>query len=617
MYEVAIVAKSIILIILLLIVPLAIGDVICGVVNSKRDVTKSFIIGIICNLTVFELLALPVMIFQIRFSILYRTYIVVVIVEILISMIWTFRNKEQYRFEYPIKANKYLIIIALSLIFFQMVFSNFGYHEDDDDGYYITISNYAVFEDKIEKDVGILYEGIYSNEKSFQPPVVSWELLIAFFSKALKIKPVIVAHSVLPLYLIFICYIAIYRLAKQLVNKENSVWIFMICYSIINMWGGYAVRTPSSFMLLRIWQGKAILVNFIFPVLIENIISMVKDNDIGYKKWMYNMAILVSGIGLSLIAIQILPIYYVLMGIPFLIYTIFNQREKVVLLFAGAFISLIPSILIGIASIITVFSTESGISYSKKAVESWTNALYTTIGESNNGYLMALCISMIIVFILGEKHQKDVIVYPSLILVLTFLNPYFKDIVGGMITGAGVYWRLWWCVPVITVISLAIVIICDRMERYKEIILLFALTIIILFGTFMYKPGLYFKKYINSYKLPNEMNALIDCVTNNLEENEKVTIMAPYYLSCKFRQIDLRIIVPAAKFMNYNNAIIEDTSYTYSEFYESVYDGRIDDEEILEILDMLNIEFIISDCELKSRNIVCQELIKGYYVYKL
>ena len=59
------------------------------------------------------------------------------------------------------------------------------------------------------------------------------------------------------------------NLIYELFEKNHkSALLFVIITSFINIYGNYSVRTTFSFLLFRIWQGKAVLCNIIMPLII-------------------------------------------------------------------------------------------------------------------------------------------------------------------------------------------------------------------------------------------------------------------------------------------------------------------------------------------------------------
>ena len=66
-----------------------------------------------------------------------------------------------------------------------------------------------------------------------------------------------------------VAYGIYYLIGYELFEKKHkSALLFVLIMSIINIYGNYSIRTTFSFLLFRIWQGKAVLCNIILPLLI-------------------------------------------------------------------------------------------------------------------------------------------------------------------------------------------------------------------------------------------------------------------------------------------------------------------------------------------------------------
>ena len=142
-------------------------------------------------------------------------------------------------------------------------------------------------------------------------------LYTATISSLINIHPAIVAHTIFPVILIPLAYLIYALIARELFNKDKkSILVFLNILCIIYIWGNYSIRTNFTFLLFRIWQGKAVLANIILPSVWLFFLKAIKNN---FK--LIDIIILISiilagiftttmGIGLPAITLMILAFIF-------------------------------------------------------------------------------------------------------------------------------------------------------------------------------------------------------------------------------------------------------------------------------------------------------------------
>ncbi len=91
----------------------------------------------------------------------------------------------------------------------------------------------------------------------------------AVMSKLTEIHPAIVAHTVFMIVFLLLAY-AVYALIGRALLSYNmeKVGYFMVVLSALNIFAAYSERTSSLFLLIRLWQGKAILAGILLPMVL-------------------------------------------------------------------------------------------------------------------------------------------------------------------------------------------------------------------------------------------------------------------------------------------------------------------------------------------------------------
>lgn len=576
--------KILFLIIIIFTSSFLVGNIVCCKMAGEKSINRSLVYGFTVLLALFELMSIPAIVFNISFRKLIFVFSVSVSAFLVISLL-VFIKKSHYK-EYSLKNMKNNIfgkfIIAV-LVGIQVFASIYLEHTDADDGYYVTISNIAVEQNVICLEGDSVYHGTISDEKAFRPEVAAWELFVGYLCKMVDVHPAIMCHTMLPAILIVLCYMAVYELSKKVLTDKKNIISFIILFAILNMFSGYSVHSTGCFLLLRLWQGKAMLVNFAFPMLILNCIEIYEEKD-SIVTWCMNFAIVCMGTMFTVVGIYLMPIFYFIVGAPLIIKrAIEKQGKKVFKLIKCAFVSMIPIIVILLYMFYKVVSSASGQSYLTRQAPTWIGVFNTVY--NNKTMFVLLVISMIIIFIKGNVTNKLIFIGSPVLLALTFLNPLLCDIVAKNITGVDVYWRLYWMIPLYIIISYAFVLLCNE-ARKKAGVLLVIVMLLAFSGEFIYSEK-YFTEMTNLYKLPTEV---VD-IGENVPEGSKC--MLPDNISYYLRQYTSKAKVLNARGTSVLFEKIGDTDYTYSWLYDQIYTyGLVNEPLIINLLKMVEVDYV-------------------------
>ncbi len=96
---------------------------------------------------------------------------------------------------------------------------------------------------------------------------------IAYVARLCGTHPTIVTHSLLPLVLLPAVDVLFYQMAVQLTanqpvkRRQELLPASMIVLAVLQIFGNTSIYTPETFLLMRTWQGKAMLASYILPAL--------------------------------------------------------------------------------------------------------------------------------------------------------------------------------------------------------------------------------------------------------------------------------------------------------------------------------------------------------------
>ena len=180
-------------------------------------------------------------------------------------------------------------------------------------------------------------------------------LFISLISGIINMHPTIVAHFVFPIIILPVIYSLYYLIAKQLFKDDKkSCILFVIFMSIINMWGNYSVKNNSTFLLFRIWQGKAMLANFIIPATLLFVFKAY-ENNYRFIDCMLLFIIILAGNLTTTMGIGIPPIVLFVLAFAFEVSEINFKNIKLKKLFINmlkVLCCLLPSIVNGLIYIL-------------------------------------------------------------------------------------------------------------------------------------------------------------------------------------------------------------------------------------------------------------------------
>ena len=573
---------------------LIIGKVVCHKGDSFFEVVSY---GFVIHLALVQVITIPCLLIKTSFNFFLGVYLVFMFG---LFVIYLISNKTTFSVPDFRRITPWLIFTFV-IVIFQICYSTYMMHTDADDGHMTTVSTVAIKENRLDISFYDVYDGIYTGR--MRESIYSWEFFIAILSKLFGIHPAIVDHSVIIAPLLVFSYIAVFCVVRQVFKDTGKQHCSLFFYSLIILYAAYSTHTRGCFMLLRIWQGKAVLTSFLLPMLLHSCIKIYKG-DYSWRRWLLNLGIITAGTGCSVIGIYMLPITYIVYGIPLFVILLYRKNiMKFFRLLRRLIITMIPIIIMAGFVLYGAISGRWGgeVIPTGQTEPDWVYSFETTFSGSYMAYLLVAAV-FIIVFDYIRKSKKQnlyvedklrlLLVVFGLVLFLTFLNPLFCDFVSEHITGIIVYWRLYWVLPMELIISVAVTLLIESevVRKLKYVITVIFVCSIMFSGRYMYSKDMYFESHQNYYKIPNEVIFASDYL---LSKDENPVCVFPEWLSYYPRQYDSHIIIIGARGLPVNQKRIGESDMTYAWLYHSIYaDKNLNDETVRWALDEIGIEHI-------------------------
>lgn len=175
-----------------------------------------------------------------------------------------------------------LRVLCILCILFQLVLVTFYRHTDDDDAWYLglAVSAYETGEMfAYSPYTGEPMELSDGGDYVLSPLPVLWAAL----GKLFHIHPTILAHTVVPVFMLLWAYYVYWLLGKRLFGGEKEsagVYAFWLFMNVLNLFGFYSTRTSGTFLLFRSWQGKAVFCAILVPCLFYYFLGVLQSGEV-------------------------------------------------------------------------------------------------------------------------------------------------------------------------------------------------------------------------------------------------------------------------------------------------------------------------------------------------
>lgn len=252
------------------VVPFLLGLLFTRFVEEeKNNLLFHMASGYMIMFGLFEIVALPLIWQRQSLSLLIGIYGGILLVLSVISLIWNVKRLPEIFKDTvcSIKNFTFCIWAQLAVIAGQIwIYSRYQY-ANADDSFYVAAATTALSTDKIfayNPYTGALYEHLPS--RYVLSPIYAFTAAI---SKVTDTHPAILTHSVFMILFLLLAY-AVYALLGRALFSYNmeKTGYFLVLLSALNIFAAYSEQTSGLFLLVRLWQGKAILAGILLPMIL-------------------------------------------------------------------------------------------------------------------------------------------------------------------------------------------------------------------------------------------------------------------------------------------------------------------------------------------------------------
>ena len=498
--------------------------------GEGKNAGKNIIAGYVICAGLFHIISTPFMYYELSFSPL--VYICIAYSVVIIAAYIILKIKEEKtlfeRVRLPEKnaIQKDKVWLGLSIVFiiaFQIFYVVYYQHTDIDDSYYLAQINTIIHTNKIsaiDPASGIA-------ELNFNPQykMVSYEVLMSFIVRLFHVNTAFFMHTILPVFLIPVHYIVIYQIGKFI--SQRYAYHFVLLYSVFNLFSAYSGYSQGAFLLYRIWQGKSGVINIIVPILILTFLYICDKKDITVTDIIFTGMVLVAGLHATAVGIYLVPVaYFTLVAGNFLIYrNIKNTCKLVVPVGIVMPFVLLKAYILFTSSLSSRASVVENVTDGSEAL----NFITEFVEKYMAGYSMIILlygIAVLYLLIYGNKKIKAVVVMPSIVLMITFVNPFLINFIAQHVTGTPVYWRLYWLLEIpLVIVTMFVVMMQEEYDRHGKVFAGIGVVIIAISGSFILN-GTGFEYRSNKYKLDSHAVQIADSVNADIQ-NQSARLLLP------------------------------------------------------------------------------------------
>ena len=337
------IARIVLLSIAFFVIPFLIGMLFNKIATERtQDIVLNYVNGFVLCLGLLQVLVLPCIMLDISLTALTFVYVGILIGVSIVSVVKNRNDFPEVKAQMieTIKKLPWYMIFVIAFMAFQCYMYIAYSHTDYDDSFYVASAVAAVDTDTV------FQIDPYTGDRFVTYPmryVLSpFSIFTAILSKVFGVHATILSHTVLPPLYLSLTYGVYWLLGdKFFKGKKEQNAKFLFFAMLISTLLSTTKYTQGSFMLLRIWQGKAFLASFLIPYVFYLEYKLLL-NDWKKKEWtlvLFAMlaSCLVSSMGIILGAIMV--------GIMGILYALVNKNPKKLL---APMLCCVPNIILAV-----------------------------------------------------------------------------------------------------------------------------------------------------------------------------------------------------------------------------------------------------------------------------
>lgn len=535
------------------------GDLVQMLFQVHKGICIKVLTGFVILLCLFHVTSLPFMYNDWPFTTLYNLFLCDLIAIIIAYCILSFIKRRvplqddldglQIAFKDILQKRWWhliLWVIAICLIIWHISMVILHVGPNVDDNFYVSESVTILSRNRLMNVLpacgieGSIFPATYI--------LVSWETFIAAISKLFIVSPAVLCHSILPAFLLPLHYMAYYAAAREISKRKTA--LFLLFVLLLNFTCGPSTYDQGAFLTLRIWQGKAVLVNILLPLLLYVFLRITKAKKLSIRNIFFLFALLLASQAATTVGTYLAPVLYAVYAITFLIINR-KWKEFFKLLIPAAGIT--PFVLWKLWILLSA-GTLGDLSEGTGVFErSFGELLMRYFGFSLVPLLFIIAIILLAVRIRKgpQKPLRFFFLIASLLMIVLLINPLVMPFAERFITGSGVYWRVFWLLQITFVTAIGFCYLTDipKKKLLRLSVLLFLSVAILISGRSIFKDEDVAESFKNHSKISETTRKIVYTVRSEVERDnpelsddmlakkeQETVLLLPKSLSIELRQ---------------------------------------------------------------------------------
>ena len=301
MYK-SLIVQILILTILLILVPTAVGGIAAKVDNG---LAFRWVSGQIILWAGFQVICVPMILAQRDFRdvvTLFSGYTAAMV--LLAAAIGVRRHAKRFPGNVPRNGSREKDAVALLLwvcvavlLLIQLVLACVLAYEEGDDAFYVAVSSITADSNSMYQVLPYTGGATGLDIRHSLAPMPIW---VAYVARISGMRAVTVAQIALPVVLIVMSYAVYYLLGQRLFSDGmRKPALFMLAIQFLVLFGGYSTYSAENFLLVRTAQGKSVMANIVIPFqlyLLLMILEKLQDEEkTGAGVWLMVTLTMITG----------------------------------------------------------------------------------------------------------------------------------------------------------------------------------------------------------------------------------------------------------------------------------------------------------------------------------
>ncbi|RDY30547.1 DUF6077 domain-containing protein [Lachnotalea glycerini] len=246
--------------------------------EDKDNIVLNFAIGLITVLGIFQPITLSAIYLKLSFTLLANIMKILWLLLSLVSLVINWKRFINcFRKLLSIFKSFHIFTALVLLLIILQIFAYVEYeHIDDDDSFFVATATTTIVNDNLY--IRSPFSGVLYGKLPTRYIMSPFSIFYAVMARLTGIHATIFTHLYLTIILLIFVYAVYYLWGKALFDNSRSLSIFLFLIAMLNLFGNYSEFTTQSFLLLRIWQGKAILAAGIIPFILYLCYCIYKED---------------------------------------------------------------------------------------------------------------------------------------------------------------------------------------------------------------------------------------------------------------------------------------------------------------------------------------------------